>query len=113
MGEPSGGSPNLYGDTVNTLLPSSGVELRVARIYWQMSTADDARIAIDPQVPVALSSDAFFAGRDPVLDAAVGAALGAPKLLAVTPPRFSYDRGRPPAFGSARRRPATASFGSH
>ena len=39
--------------------------------------------------------DAFFAGRDPVLDAAVGAALGAPKLLAVTPPRFSYDRGRP------------------
>ena len=95
VGEPSGGSPNLYGDTVNTLLPSSGVELRVARIYWQMSTADDARIAIDPQVPVALSSDAFFAGRDPVLDAAVGAALGAPKLLAVTPPRFSYDRGRP------------------
>ena len=95
VGEPSGGSPNLYGDTVNTLLPASGVELRVARIYWQMSTADDARIAIDPQVPVALSSDAFFAGRDPVLDAAVGAALGAPKLLAVTPPRFSYDRGRP------------------
>ena len=95
VGEPSGGSPNLYGDTVNTPLPASGVELRVARIYWQMSTAGDARIAIDPQVPVALSSDAFFAGRDPVLDAAVGAALGAPKLLAVTPPRFSYDRGRP------------------
>ena len=95
VGEPSGGSPNLYGDTVNTLLPTSGVELRVARIYWQKSTADDPRIAIDPQVPVALSSDAFFAGRDPVLGAAVGAALGAPKLLAVTPPRFSYDRGRP------------------
>jgi dienelactone hydrolase len=95
VGEPSGGSPNLYGDTVNTLLPASGVELRVARIYWQKSTADDPRIAIDPQVPVALSSDAFFAGRDPVLDAAVGAALGAPKLLAVAPPRFSYDRGRP------------------
>jgi dienelactone hydrolase len=95
VGEPSGGSPNLYGDTVSTLLPASGVELRVARIYWQMSAADDARIAIDPQVPVALSSDAFFAGRDPVLEAAVGAALGAPKLLAVGPPRFSYDRGRP------------------
>jgi dienelactone hydrolase len=95
VGEPSGGSPNLYGDTVNTLLPTSGLQLRVARIYWQKSTADDPRIAIDPQVPVSLSSDAFFAGRDPVLGAAVGAALGAPKLLAVTPPRFSYDRGRP------------------
>ena len=95
VGEPSGGSPNLYGDTVNTLLPASGVELRVARIYWQMSTADDPRIAIDPQVPVALSSESFFAGRDPVLAAAVGAAVGAPKLLAATPPRFSYDRARP------------------
>jgi hypothetical protein len=35
VGEPSGGSPNLYGDTVNTLLPASGVQLRVAAIYWQ------------------------------------------------------------------------------
>ena len=75
--------------------PPRVVELRVARIYWQKSTADDPRIAIDPQVPVALSSESFFAGRDPVLAAAVGAALGAPKLLAATPPRFSYDRGRP------------------
>jgi dienelactone hydrolase len=95
VGEPSGGSPNLYGDTANTLLPASGVELRVAQIYWQKSSGDDPRIAIDPQVPVSLSSNAFFSGRDPVLDAAVGAALGTPKLLAAAPPRFSYDRGRP------------------
>jgi len=95
VGEPSGGSPNLYGDTANTLLPASGVELRVAQIYWQKSTRDDPRVAIDPQVPVSLSSDAFFSGRDPALDAAVAAALGAPKLLAAAPPRFSYDRGRP------------------
>jgi dienelactone hydrolase len=95
VGEPSGGSPNLYGDTANTLLPASGVELRVAQIYWQKSTPDDPRIAIDPHVPVSLSSDAFFSGRDPALDAAVGAALGAPKLLAAAPPRFSYDRRRP------------------
>jgi dienelactone hydrolase len=95
VGEPSGGSPNLYGDTANTLLPASGVELRVAQIYWQKSTPDDQRIAIDPQVPVSLSSDEFFAGRDPALAAAVGAALGAPKFVAAAPPRFSYDRGRP------------------
>jgi dienelactone hydrolase len=95
VGEPSGGSPNLYGDTANTLLPASGVELRVAQIYWQKSTPDDRRIAIDPQVQVSLSSAAFFAGHDPVLEAAVGAALGAPKWLAAAPPRFSYDRGRP------------------
>jgi dienelactone hydrolase len=94
VGEPSGGSPNLYGDTTNTLLPSSGVELRVARIYWQKSFPDDPRVSIEPQVPVALSSAAFFAGTDPALAGAIGVAL-APKSLAAAPPRFSYDRTRP------------------
>jgi dienelactone hydrolase len=94
VGETSGGSPNLYGDTVNTLLPETGVELRVAGIYWVKSTPDDPRIAIEPRVSVALSSEAFFAGKDPVLSAALGAAL-APRLLAAPPPRFSYDRARP------------------
>jgi hypothetical protein len=112
VGEPSGGSPNLYGDTANTLLPASGVELRVAQIYWQKSTPDDPRIAIDPHLPVSLTSDAFFSGRDPALDAAVGAALGAPKLLAAAPPRFSYDRGGHSTSGSARRRSAAGSSGS-
>jgi dienelactone hydrolase len=94
VGEPSGGSPNLYGDTVNTLLPASGVELRVASIYWEKSSRDDPRIAIEPQVPVALSAAAFFAGQDPTLEAALQAAL-APKLAAALPPRFSYDKSRP------------------
>jgi dienelactone hydrolase len=94
VGEPSGGSPNLYGDTVNTLLPASGVELRVASIYWEKSSRDDPRIAIEPQVPVALSAAAFFAGQDSTLEAAVQAAL-APKLAAALPPRFSYDKSRP------------------
>jgi predicted esterase len=93
VGEPSGGSPNLYGDTVQTLLPASGLMLNVAHIYWELSAPDDARLAIDPQVPVALSSADFFAGRDPVLAAAQSVAL-APKLLAAQP-RFSYDKRRP------------------
>ena len=94
VGEPSGGSPNLYGDTVSTLLPTSGLELRVARIYWQKSTADDPRVAIHPSGASLTSSEAFFAGQDPVLAAAIGAALGTPKVLAAAPPRFSYDRAR-------------------
>ena len=96
VGEPSGGSPNLYGDTVQTALPATGLMLRVAHIYWELSRADDARLAIDPDVPVALSSTDFFAGRDPVLDAALSTAL-APKLLAARP-RFSYDKRRPLAL---------------
>lgn len=75
VGEPSGGSPNLYGDSVPTLLPATGIVLHVAHIYWQLSSPDDPRLAIDPQVPVSLSSADYFAGRDPVLAAARSVAL--------------------------------------
>jgi dienelactone hydrolase len=96
VGEPSGGSPNLYGDAVATPLPASGLMLHVATIYWQKSTPDDPRVAIDPQVPVALTSADFFAGRDPVLSAAVSAGLAPKTLAAAAPrPRFSYDPSRP------------------
>jgi hypothetical protein len=75
VGEPSGGSPNLYGDVEPISLPASGVTAEIATVYWQKSTPDDPRITTDPQVPVPLSSADFFAGRDPVLSAAVRAAL--------------------------------------
>jgi dienelactone hydrolase len=95
VGETSGGSPNLYGDVVSTFLPASRVMLHVAAIYWQKSTDDDPRVAIEPHVPVALSSSDFFAGRDPVLAAAVSVALAPRPLSAAPRPRFSYDRNRP------------------
>ncbi len=76
VGEPSGGSPNLYGDSRPTLLPATGIVLHVAHIYWQLSSPDDDRLATDPRFPVALSSASFFAGRDPVLAAARSIALG-------------------------------------
>src|SRR5439155_8897067 len=94
VGEPSGGSPNLYGDATVTSLPASGLTLHVATIYWQKSFADDPRVTIAPPVAVPLASTDFFAGRDPVLSAGVGAGL-APKRLAAVGPQFSYDRSRP------------------
>jgi len=39
--------------------------------YWQKSFPGDRRIAIEPKVSVPLTSTAFFAGRDPVLAAAL------------------------------------------
>jgi len=76
VGEPSGGSPNLYGDAEAIPLPASGVIARIATIYWQKSTPEDPRITTDPKVAAPLSSVDFFAGRDPVLAAALKAALG-------------------------------------
>jgi len=98
VGETSGGSPNLYGDAESTPLPASGMALHVARIYWQLSTPDDPRVAIEPQVPVPLTAADFFAGRDPVLDAATEVALGTRTLAAAPSARFAYDRRRPLAL---------------
>ena len=98
VGEASGGSPNQYGDATATTLPASGLTLHVARIYWEFSTPDDPRVTIEPQVPVPLTSADFFAGRDPVRDAAVAAALAPTKLAAQPKSRFAYDRRRPLAL---------------
>jgi hypothetical protein len=72
-GEPMGGSPNLYGDTRPVALPGSGQTLYMAARYWERSTPDDARITIEPDIPVDLTSEDYFAGRDPVLEAILAA----------------------------------------
>jgi peptidase S41-like protein len=71
VGETSGGSPNLYGDVARVDLPSAGLTVNIAGIYWQKSFAGDTRVAIEPKVAVPLSSRAFFRNRDPVLAAAL------------------------------------------
>lgn len=71
VGETSGGSPNLYGDALPVDLPTAGVSVNVASVYWQKSFAGDTRVAIEPRLSVPLASRAFFRGRDPVLAAAL------------------------------------------
>lgn len=71
VGEPTGGRPNLYGDVRPVILPSSHIKVNVSSRYWQKSTPDDERPWIAPDIPVELSSSSYFAGVDPVLDAAL------------------------------------------
>ena len=71
VGEPTGAAPNMYGDVRQVTLPYSGLTAFIASIYWQRSDPDDPRLAIAPDVPVALTSADYFAGRDPALDAAL------------------------------------------
>jgi hypothetical protein len=75
VGEPTGGALNFYSDPVGVALPATGLTVQLADVYWQKSTPDDPRLAIEPDVPVELSSEHFFAGHDPVLAAAVRRAL--------------------------------------
>ncbi|HET7808040.1 MAG TPA: hypothetical protein VFK71_06040 [Gaiellaceae bacterium] len=76
VGETSGGSPNLYGDVAPVDLPTAGLTVNIAGVYWQKSSAGDPRVAIEPKVSVPLSSRAFFRGKDPVLAAALAYRVG-------------------------------------
>ncbi len=71
VGETSGGSPNMYGDSQPVDLPTAGLRVNVAGIYWQKSFAGDTRVAIEPKLSVPLSGTAFFRGKDPILAAAL------------------------------------------
>ena len=67
IGEPTGGAPNQWGDNTLIELPVSGLVLRLANQYVQVTKAGDRRTTIRPDVRVDLTAADFFAGRDPVL----------------------------------------------
>ncbi len=72
VGESTGTSPNQYGDADPFRLPHSGLLVGISTRYHQKSDPDDPRLAIDPDLPVPLSSKDYFAGRDPALEAVLG-----------------------------------------
>jgi hypothetical protein len=68
VGEPTGGGVETYGDTVPTLLPTSGLYVHIAGEYHERRRGPrDRRLAVEPDLPVEPSSSDYFAGRDPVL----------------------------------------------
>lgn len=76
VGEPTGGSPNQFGDATAVELPEAGLLAKVATVHWETAGSDDERLTRAPDLAVPLRSGDFFAGRDPVLDAALAAARG-------------------------------------
>ena len=72
VGEPTGGSPNQNGDAIKVELPTCGLNAYSDRCGKTVGEFDE-RVTRSPDVPVAQTSTAFFAGDDPVLDAAVAA----------------------------------------
>jgi hypothetical protein len=76
VGEPTGGSPNQFGDAMEVALPETGLLAKVATVSWQTAGSGDERLTRAPDVEVPLRSDDFFGGRDPTLDAALAAVRG-------------------------------------
>jgi len=79
-GEKTGGHPNSYGDSRRTVLPNSGLTVRISSLYWQLTGPQDKRDGITPHVPVAMRFADWQANRDPVLEAALAGALPGARL---------------------------------
>ena len=69
VGEPTGASPNMYGDAEKIVLPNSGLEIWASALRWVYSEPRDNRPWIAPDIPAALASDDYRARRDPALEA--------------------------------------------
>jgi hypothetical protein len=76
VGEAMGGGLNFWDDVRWVTLDALPVPMQVgvSTRYWQFAAADDQRLTIEPDVPIAVTAADYFAGRDPVLDAALAAA---------------------------------------
>jgi hypothetical protein len=68
-GEPTGGAPSQWGDSALIPLPTIGIAAATAVQY--IGSEQDKRLATYADVPVAIRAADFFAGRDPVLAAAL------------------------------------------
>lgn len=71
VGEPTGGSPNLFADVRPVNLLSSGLTVNVSSGFYDLFSPGDSRPWIAPDIAVELSSADYFAGVDPVLQAAI------------------------------------------
>ena len=69
FGEPTGGAPSQWGDSAPIELPSLGLVASTAVEFVGEET--DTRVTTYPNVSVTTSAADFFAGRDPVLAAAL------------------------------------------
>jgi len=72
VGEPTGGSPNHFGDSVKLQLPHSNLTLAISSLFHNDAPGDN-RTTIEPHLSAPLSSKDYFSGRDPVLEAIVSA----------------------------------------
>jgi C-terminal processing protease CtpA/Prc len=66
VGEPTGGSPNQWGDSAPVELPSLGLTVHVA-VEDVQAVPRDRRLAVEPDIRIEPSAADFLSGRDPVL----------------------------------------------
>ena len=69
VGEPTGASPNHFGDARPITLPNSGIRLQASTLWWQDKDPRDDRIWKAPDIAADLKFEYFQDGRDPAMEA--------------------------------------------
>jgi hypothetical protein len=68
-GEPTGETPNMWGDPVRLKLPNSGIVVQTSTLWWQMADPRDRRPFRAPDIPVDMKFADYANNVDPVLNA--------------------------------------------
>ena len=69
VGEPTGETPNQFGDPASVVLPNSGITVRASTLWWQFADPRDTRKWTGPQIAAELTSADYRNNIDPALDA--------------------------------------------
>ena len=69
VGEPTGETPNMWGDPVSVKLPNSGIVVQTSTLWWQMEDPLDKRPFRAPDITVEMSFADYANNVDPVLNA--------------------------------------------
>jgi hypothetical protein len=110
VGEPTGSSPNHFGENGDIHLPHSGLHVSVSTLWWQVSDPYDDRPWIMPDIPAWMRSTDYAAHHDPAVAACLAYRDGdVPQReypdrvfasLGLADPRSAPDRGGSAAPGS-------------
>ena len=68
VGEPTGASPNSYGDSKKIALSHSNLTVRIATIYWRDFTVEEHNPWITPDIPIENNAVDYFQNKDPGLE---------------------------------------------
>ena len=69
VGDPTGGSPNAFGDLGRITLPNSGIEVWYSRWEMHQSLRSDHRPAIFPDLKAPITQKNYLNNHDPALEA--------------------------------------------
>ncbi len=69
VGEPTGETPNMWGDPVRLTLPNSGIVVQTATLWWQMEDPRDHRPFRAPDIAAPMRFTDYVNNVDPVLNA--------------------------------------------